>query len=99
MMYGDLHYEVVLHPKGEHRVYFSDARRAELPASITPEVSITVNHEPGLSEPLKADIDPTGTFWVAHGKPVESLSATARIAFIVEGKTYWIELPFGFGSF
>ena len=95
-MLGDLHYEVVLNPKGEHRVYFSDARRAELPASVTTEVSITVNHDPGVSEPLKADIDPSGQFWVAHGTPVENLSATARIAFTVEGKPYWIELPFGF---
>lgn len=97
-MNGDLHYEVVLNPKGEHRVYFSDALRAELPASVTPEVIITVKHQEGVSESLKANIDPSGNFWVAHGKPVENLSATARIGFTVDGKPYWIELPFGLGS-
>jgi hypothetical protein len=98
MMNGDLHYEVVLNPKGEHRVYFSDALRAELPASVTPEVIITVKHQEDVSESLKADIDSSGKFWVAHGTPVENLSATARISFTVDGKPYWIELPFGLGS-
>ena len=96
-MNGDLHYEVVLNPKGEHRVYFSDALRAELPASVTPEVIITVNHQEEVFESLKAEIDASGKFWVAHGKAVENLSATARISFTVEGKPYWIEMPFGFG--
>lgn len=98
MMNGDLHYEVVLNPRGEHRVYFSDALRAELPASVTPEVIITVKHQEGVSESLTAEIDPSGRFWVAHGKPVDNLSATARIGFTVGGKAYWIELPFGLGS-
>src|SRR2546422_1239941 len=62
MMYGDLHYEVVLNPQGEHRVYFSDAQRAELPASVTPEVTIAVTHEEGESELLQAEIDPSGAF-------------------------------------
>jgi len=98
MMYGDLHYEVVLNPRGEHRVYFSDAQRAELPASVTPELTIAVTHEEGVSESLQAEIDPSGRFWVTHGRPVENLSAMARISFVVEGKRYWIELPFGLGS-
>ena len=79
MMYGDLHYEVVLHPQGEHRVYFSDALRSDMPASVTQDVTITVKHEPEVSEFLKADIDPSGKFWVAHGKPVEKDRKSTRL--------------------
>ena len=40
-MNGDLHFEVVLHRDGNHRLYFSDAARAELPAATASEVTLT----------------------------------------------------------
>src|SRR2546427_733599 len=44
MMKGDdLHYEVVLDPAGRaHRVYFTDAVREELPASVASDVVLTI---------------------------------------------------------
>jgi hypothetical protein len=97
-MDGDLHFEVVMDPKGRYRVYFSDAVRAELPASVASEVTITINEErAGVSELLKAKIDEGGKSWVAIGRPVEDVNATARVAFTARGKPYWIDLPFGFG--
>jgi hypothetical protein len=97
-MDGDLHFEVVLDPKGRHRVYFSDAVRAELPAAVASDVTITINEErAGVSEMLKAQIDEGGKSWVAIGRPVQDVNATARVAFKALGKPYWIDLPFGFG--
>ena len=100
-MTADLHFEVVLDHKGRHRVYFSDAVRAELPAAVASEVTITVNtidqERAGVSEVLKAQIDEDGKSWVAIGRPVEDVNATARVAFTALGKPYWIDLPFGFG--
>jgi len=97
-MYGDLHYEVVLDPKGRHRLYFSDAVRAELPAAVASEVTTTVNRTQGPPEILKAQIDESGTSWVALGNPVDDVGATARIAFTFQRKPYFIDVPFGFGS-
>jgi hypothetical protein len=53
MMYGDLHYEVVLNPRGEHRIYFSDAQRAELPASVTSDVTIAVITKKACPNPCR----------------------------------------------
>ena len=41
-MYDDMHYEVVLDPAGHHRIYFSDATRADLPASAASRVTLTL---------------------------------------------------------
>ena len=97
-MYGDLHFEVILGKKGRHRVYFSDAIRAELPPSVASDVTMTINDSIGTSETLKAHIDDTCKCWVAAGRPVDDVSATARVAFITQGRPYWIDLPFGFSQ-
>ena len=41
-MHGDLHFEVVLSAEGEHRIYFSDAMRSELPAAVAEDVRVTI---------------------------------------------------------
>src|SRR4051794_35844421 len=48
MMKGDLHYELVLDRTGaSHRLYFSDAVREELPASIARDVALTIGPKGG----------------------------------------------------
>jgi hypothetical protein len=96
LMNGDLHFEVILNKAGRHRVYFSDAVRAELPASIASELTITITQHQNVSETLKARIDTDGKRWVADGKPVDDVNAVARVAFTAQGKPYWIDVPFGF---
>jgi hypothetical protein len=95
MMKGDLHYEVVLDPSGRHRVYFSDAARSELPASTASRVTMTIIRKDAQPEPLTLDIDETGESWVGQGQPVkEPEKTTARLAYTVNGESYWIDLPF-----
>jgi hypothetical protein len=91
---NDLHYEVVFDPTGRaHHVYFSDALREELPASIASEVVLTIRHPADERIPLQ--IDDTGESWVGSGRPVESpASASARVAFKIQGEPYWIDVPF-----
>jgi hypothetical protein len=93
-MHGDLHFEVVLDRRGQHRVYFSDAMREDLPASAASSVTITVNRPGWSPEQLPARIDDEGEAWVADGAPVDSEDATARIAFDNHGEPYWIDVPF-----
>jgi hypothetical protein len=96
LMNGDLHFEVILNKEGRHCVYFSDAARAELPASIASQLTITITQHEKVSETLNARIDADGKRWVADGKPVDDVNAVARVAFNAQGKPYWIDVPFGF---
>lgn len=93
-MKGDLHFEVVLDRAGMHRVYFSDAVRAELPASTASEVTLTVGGPSMPSETLPAQVDEAGESWMAHGSALRGDKIMARVAFVTAGEPYWIDVPF-----
>ena len=93
-MHGDLHYEVVLKPDGHYQLYFSDARRAPLPATIASEVTVTITRKADPAERVALQIAGDGESWVGDGKPVRESEATARIAYEIDGRMYWIDLPF-----
>jgi hypothetical protein len=97
MMKGDdLHYEVVLDPSGrEYRVYFTDAVREELPASVAADVVVTLKRPSAPDERIAMQIDDAGESWVGRGRPVDDPpSTTARVAFAIRHEPYWIDLPF-----
>jgi hypothetical protein len=93
-MYKEVHYEVVLDRDGHHRVYFSDATREDLPASAASSVTLTIERPNFTPETVRAAIDEQGESWRAEGAPVEAAGATARVAFVIGGETYWIDVPF-----
>ena len=93
-MKGDLHFEVVLDAAGAHRIYFSDAARADLPAATASEVTLTLSRRSATEEILKAQVDDSGESWVAAGAPVEGTDVTARIAFVFNDEPYWIDVPY-----
>lgn len=98
-MKGDLHYEVVVDESGrEHRLYFSDAVREDLPASVASRASLTIRRDGEPEETIPLQIDNTGESWIGSGRPVRGLGsgrakATVRVAFIVANDPYWIEVP------
>lgn len=93
-MYKEVHYEVVLAPNGRHRVYFSDAMREDLPASVASSVMLTVERPNFSPEPLTATIDEQGESWIVDGAPVMTADTNVRVAFTVNGEPYWIDVPF-----
>ena len=95
LMKGELHYEVVLDPTGRaHHVYFTDAVREELPASIASRVVLTIRR-PSPEEEIAMQIDDTGESWIGRGQPVAAPgTATARVAFWIKQEPYWIDIPF-----
>ena len=96
-MHGDLHFEVVLSAEGEHRIYFSDAMRSELPAAVAEDVRVTIRRmgEAGEElEPLRPRIDEFGEAWIASGRPIVSDESVAIVYFRFEGAPYEIEVPF-----
>jgi hypothetical protein len=95
LMNGDLHFEVVLRRDGRHQVYFSDAIREELPASIASNVDVTVTRPRAAPETVPLHIDESGESWIGRGGPVDDpAQTTARIAFTVQATPYWIDVPF-----
>ena len=96
-MHGDLHFEVVLTAGGEHRLYFSDAMRSELPAAVAEDVRMTIRRVGDAGEelePLEPRIDEFGEAWMASGLPVDTEDTVAIVYFRFEGSPYEIEVPF-----
>lgn len=93
-MYDDMHYEVVLAPDGHHRVYFTDAAREDLPASVASSVRLTVERPKAEPEVLNGAIDESGESWLLTGQPVGDPATSVRVAFVTKGSEYWIDVPF-----
>lgn len=93
-MDGDLHFEAVLGRSGEHRLYFSDAMREELPAATASGVTVTVTPKAGAPDAVALQIDETGESWIGRGREVADPGAIARVAYTVHGKPYFIDVPF-----
>src|SRR5689334_17040814 len=92
MMNGDYHYEVVFDAKGKHHVWFSDAVREELPASIASNVVMTITPKMGAVETLALKIDDSGESWVADGNPLAS-GDMVKITYSLRGEPFEIEIP------
>ena len=94
LMKGELHYEVVLDPKGRHSVWFSDAVREDLPASVASKVEMTVLRPSALAETLTLSIDESGESWIASGKPISGDDVMVKLTFVARGEPLEIEIPF-----
>ena len=96
MMKGDLHYEVVLDATGRsHQVYFTDAIREDLPASIASSVTLTITRANGAAEPIPLRIDDSGESWIGAGRAVQDPGKTvATVAFTIAHEPYSIDIPF-----
>jgi hypothetical protein len=93
-MNGDMHFEVVFDRQGRHQVWFTDAVRADLPASVASGVTMTVVRKGAGPETLTLSIDESGESWWANGRAVEGDDVTVTVAYDVQGAPYQIELPF-----
>ena len=94
LMQGELHYEVVIDPGGKHAVWFSDAVRAELPASVASKVEMTVMRPGTPPEPVPLAIDDSGESWIGTGKPVTGNDVMVKLTFVARGEPFEIEIPY-----
>ena len=94
LMNGDVHYEVVLSKEGAHRIWFSDAVRAELPASVASGVTMTISRPGKPEEVLRLEIDDAGESWIAHGQPVPETDAYVKVTYTMTGEPHEVEIPF-----
>lgn len=93
-MNGELHYEVVLDPKGRHSVWFSDAVREDLPASVAAKVEMTVTRPGAAPETLALAIDDSGESWIASGQALTGDGVMVKLAFVARGEPHEIEMPY-----
>jgi hypothetical protein len=94
LMNGDIHYEVVFGADGRHQVWFSDATRNELPASVVSGVRMEVARPGAPVEPIDLAIDEAGEAWVATGRPLASDGIMVAVRYALDGKPYEIEVPY-----
>jgi hypothetical protein len=94
LMNGELHYEVVLARDGVHRIWFSNAVRDDLPASVARDVRMIVARPGEPEESLALEIDDAGESWLARGKPVTGNNVMAKVSYVVQGTPHEIEIPF-----
>jgi hypothetical protein len=94
LMQGELHYEVVLDPKGRHSVWFSDAVREDLPASVAARVEMTVTRPDAPAEVLTLAIDDSGESWIASGRPLAGNDIMVKLVFSARGEPHEIEIPY-----
>lgn len=92
MMAGDVHYEVVFDGAGKHRVWFSDAVREDLPASIAKDVVMVITPKMGAVETLALKIDESGESWIADGHPLAS-GDMVKVTYSMKGEPFEIEIP------
>jgi hypothetical protein len=92
LMNGETHFEVVFAKDGKHQVWFSDAVREDLPASMASNVVMIVSPKMGAAETFVLKIDESGESWIADGNQLAS-GDSVKLSFSVRGEPYAIEIP------
>ena len=94
LMNGEVHYEVVFDPAGKHRIWFSDAVREDLPASIASKVMMIVTRPKAAPETIQLSIDESGESWVAAGQPVTGSDVMVKVSYELRGAPFEVEIPY-----
>jgi hypothetical protein len=94
LMNGDVHYEVVMDPSGRYEVWFSDAIRTELPASVAARTRVEVVRPGAPAESLPLGIDEAGESWVGQGRPVNGDGVVLKLTYDLKGTPHEVEIPF-----
>lgn len=94
LMNGDIHYEIVLAADGRHEVWFTDAVRNELPASVASGVTMEIARPGATLETVQLSIDDTGEAWVAKARPVSGDGVMVKVRYALQGEPHEIEVPF-----
>jgi hypothetical protein len=94
LMHGDVHYEIVMDPAGKYEVWFSDAVRTELPASVASNVRVEVTRPAGAVESIALAIDEAGESWIGQGQPVTGDGVMVKVNYELRGVPGEVEMPF-----
>lgn len=93
LMNGDVHYELVMDAAGKYEVWFTDAIRTELPASVASNVRLQVTRASGAAETVTLAIDEAGESWIGQGQPAGE-GAMIKLNYDLRGEPHEVETPF-----
>lgn len=93
LMNGDVHYEVVIGKDGRHQIWFSDAVRSDLPASVATGVTMEVARPGAPVEIVRLTIDDAGEAWVGTTRRVDAEGVMVTIRYALQGAPHEIEIP------
>jgi hypothetical protein len=93
LMNGEVHYEVVFDSQGKHRVWFSNAVREDLPASIASDVVMAVTPRMGAATMFALKIDDSGESWMADGSHPLAGGDMVKLTYKLRGEPFEIEIP------
>ena len=92
-MNGEVHYEVVLDRAGKHRIWFSNAVREDLPASVASKVMMIVAPAGGLTSSDAGDRRERRELG-RGGSARRRQRRDGDGQFVVRGEPFEIEIPF-----
>ena len=92
MMNGDLHFETVVEESGRISVYFSDAYRRPLLASVVEDMELILHPDESGEEILDVKPDASATHWVGQGGAVDTAGVNVLVAFTFKEEPFAIEL-------
>ena len=98
LMNGDIHYEVLLGRDGRHQIWFSDAVRNDLPASIAQNLTLEFTRPSGPVEVVKPAIDDSGESWIATSRALDGDGVMVKIRYSLQGEPHEVEVPFVAGG-
>jgi hypothetical protein len=93
LMNGDTHFEVVIDKGGNCRVYFTDAVRAELPASIASEVTVDLAIGDAPRQTFTLKMDEGARTWDGRIRVSDDPQAVLRVTYVGPDGPYWIDVP------
>jgi hypothetical protein len=90
-MYKDVHCEIVVQPQGTVQVFYTDAMRKDLPASIASDVTVEIEGADRKTESVPMAVSRGGDFWEGKAKPVAD--GKLHLAFLLQGEPVVMHLP------
>ena len=91
-MFKDIHFEVASPPAGGVQVWFTDERRAELPAAAVSDLAVEIERVGGKTETLNMAISADGGAWEGRSAPITDGKSVIRIAFVSKGQPVQVNL-------
>jgi hypothetical protein len=93
MMYRDLHCEVVLKAGGGVQLYYTDAARADLPASVVSQVAVEIEKSAGKPESVSMSLSAGGDYWEGKAKAAITPASMLHVAFVFQTEPVVVNLP------
>jgi hypothetical protein len=92
LMNGDVHFELVMDPRGRHAIYFTDEMREPIPPARIDGASLDIARRGAYTEHV--ELAPSGDHFVATGRWLLGSELSVRLGYASGGEPYFIDIPY-----